>query len=251
MDERKRLDTEALIVGYAMSRLDADYKARRGAGTWKAAFQEAAAVLDAPPSSFNHLRDEFDPYHSNPRKGWRKRPLRPDRERIMLELADVGDDALAELVHRILAGNHGDVSEAVEALVLPTRTPANVAERLLTGRRAEEFFLQNCREIVGFDREEIADMRNSAQGFDFGIVPRRELAIEVKGLRAEAGRLSFTDREWTEAGHRRRDYWLVIVGNLAADPVARLIHDPHSSLDATCVYERSIRATWQCSASVR
>ena len=40
------LETSALIVGYAMSRLDTEYLAARGYRSWKAAFADAGKLLN-------------------------------------------------------------------------------------------------------------------------------------------------------------------------------------------------------------
>jgi len=100
---RTRLETEAIVVGYGMSRLDSEYLGRLGFGSWTVAFENAAASLQEPASSFRNLRDEFDPIHPNLRQGRHKRPLRQSRQRVIDELADVSDDALIELIRRILA----------------------------------------------------------------------------------------------------------------------------------------------------
>ena len=101
--QRTRLETEALIVGYAMSRLDTDYLRLRRFSQWQEAFCEAATALGEPKASFKNLRDEFDPLHDNPRLGWHQRQLRPNRQRVLDELHGVSDDALMELVGRIFA----------------------------------------------------------------------------------------------------------------------------------------------------
>ena len=62
------------------------------------------------------------------------------------------------------------------------RVAHNVAERLLTGRRAEEYFLQHSHSLVQVINDNILDLRNAACGFDFGVKGRAEWAIEVKGL---------------------------------------------------------------------
>jgi len=58
---RLRLDTEAIVIGYAMSRLDRIYLAVRHCATWDQAFLEAGGALSNPPATFKNLRDEFDP----------------------------------------------------------------------------------------------------------------------------------------------------------------------------------------------
>lgn len=67
---RSRLETEAIVLGYAMSRLDGKYLRHRGSRTWRSAFEEAAGALSIRSSSLKNLRDEFDPVHGNQRRGW-------------------------------------------------------------------------------------------------------------------------------------------------------------------------------------
>lgn len=248
--KRTRLETEALVLGYAMSRLDIDYLSGRKIKTWQQAYQEAAAALSKPLATFDNLRDEFDPIHPNPRQGWRNRPMRPNRERVVTELAEVSDEALMEMVSRILQRDEAAVVEAIDALAVVSKVPANVAERLLTGRRAEDYFLENALRLFNAEPEEVIDLRLSAGGFDFGIRNRLETAVEVKGLKLKSGGILFTDREWQEAGRRRQNYLLVVVGNLAAEPIAQVIPDPHAALNATCTLQTSVTAMWRSTVVV-
>jgi len=241
---RTRLETTALVVGYAMSRLDDRYLQSQGVRTWKAAFANAAKTLGVPPSSLKNLRDEFDPFHGNLRKGWWKRPLRRNRQRVMGDLSGISDDALLECVNRILENDEKATDELLDSIVDLRPRVHNVAERLLTGRRAEDFFLRYCEPWIGIPRSEVIDRRNSALGFDFAVAGHPERAIEIKGLRGSSGAILFTDREWSEAKLRKEDYWLVVVGNVAVTPTFRLWKDPHRCLNAQCRYQRSIAATW-------
>jgi hypothetical protein len=58
------------------------------------------------------------------------------------------------------------------------------------------------------------DRRQSACGYDFGVVRLPDVGIEIKGLKHNAGEVLFTDREWDEASIRLENYWLVVIGNL-------------------------------------
>ena len=206
-------------------------------------------MLNEPKASFKHLRDEFDPFHANPRLGWHRRELRPNRRRILEELGGVSDDALLELACRILAGNEPAVAEAVDALAVVTRVPGNVAERLLTGRRAEDYFLENCRALVQAEPADILDMRLSALGFDFGLKERPEQAIEIKGIKQTRGDILFTDREWLEAKRRRESYRLIVVA-LTAEPVAKIIVDPYANLAAASSVQTSVSVVWRSTVSI-
>jgi hypothetical protein len=243
------LETSAIIIGYAMSRLDRRYLTAQNCPSWKEAFRRAGVSLDVPPASFKNLRDEFDPVHGNARRGWHGRPLRANRQRVLGELCDVSDAALLELVARILSRDVEAIQSAVIPLSMPARVIPNVAERLLTGRRAEEHFLAHCEHIVDVARALLVDRRLDACGFDFG-VSDRELAIEVKGLKLLRGDILFTDREWSEATGRRDQYVLVVVGNLISKPKVRAIWNPASVLHASCTYRTSIAATWRANVAV-
>ncbi len=247
---RTRLETKSLVIGYAMSRLDDEYLAVRGLTKWRQAFAEAAAALSEPAASFKNLRDEFDPFHANSRLGWHKRPLRPNRLRIIEELQIVSSDALMEMVARILQHDEEAVAEAVDAMSFATRIPYNVAERLLTGRRAEEYFLEHSLSLVQVAAIDILDRRQDACGFDFGVRGNARLAFEIKGLKPLRGSIQFTDREWLEARSRQEHYCLVVVGNLAAEPIARVIPGPYSSLKTSCTLQTCVTAVWRSVVSV-
>ena len=244
------LETSALIVGYAMSRLDGVYLEARGLKSWKAAFADAGKLLDVAPASIKNLRDEFDPVHGNARRGWVDRPMRPNRQRVMGELCDVSDAALMEMIDRILARDPEAVQEVVTPLSKPAERMHNVAERLRTGRVAEQFFLEHSNAIIKIAPSLILDYRALARGYDFGVRERDGIAIEVKGLKQKRGGILFTDREWSEANVRRADFWLVVVGNIEANPIARLIPDPVAALKAECKYQTTIAASWRATVAV-
>ena len=227
-----------------MSRLDDRYLQSQGVRTWKAAFDRAAKALRVRPTSLKNLRDEFDPFHDNSRRGWRNRPLRPNRQRVMGDLSEVSDDALLESVNRILGGDARATEELLDSLVEVRPAVHNVAERLLTGRRAENLFLDKCESWIGIPRSQVLDRRDCAVGFDFAVAGLPERAIEVKGMKGYSGAIQFTDREWSEAKIRGAEYWLVVVGNLAALPVFQLWKDPQHVLIAQCRYQRSVAAVW-------
>jgi hypothetical protein len=248
--KRFRIETEAIVVGYAMSRLDRGYLDARNCSSWEQAFAEAANALSKPPRTFDNLRDEFDPVHPNPRRGWHQRQLRPNRQRVLDELKDLSDDALNELVARILQRDENAIAEAIDSLAVVNHIAHNVAERLLTGHRAEEYFLANSEPLIKVVGSDILDMRQMACGYDFGVQHKPEWAIEIKGLKATKGGILFTDREWSEAKARRENYWLVVVGNLSAQPAPCIIRDPHTVLPASSKYRQSLTVEWHAQISV-
>lgn len=166
----------------------------------------------------------------------------PNRVKVVEELREVSDEALVELVRHVLRVDDEEANGVLDTLALPSRQPAAAAERMLTGRLAEEFVLANAKRILGIASDALVDCRDAMRGFDF---EAGGLAIEVKGLQALRGNLLFTDREWSEARARRERYWLAVVGDVRNKPTARVLRDPAAQLPAQCTYETAVRATWR------
>lgn len=247
---RYLIEIEAIIVAYAMSRLDTDFLNRFSYNSWREAFRDSGGRLRVRPASMKNLRDEFDPFHPNVRKGWHKRPLRPNRQRVLGEFCEASDDALAEVVTRVLRGDK-EVQELVTNPIAATKARVeNVAERLRTGRLAEEFFLVNSERICGFPRSALIDTRLDARGFDFGVVSERRLAIEVKGLKLIRGDILFTDHEWQQATRRHGFYWLVVVGSVDRAPRAVMIKNPSASIRVVSTIRRSTVVSWKARVAV-
>ena len=242
---RQIIEYESLIVAYAMSRLDRRFLEKLGLQSWNAAFKAIGSQIDTKPASLKNLRDEFDPVHDNTRRGWINRPMRPNRQRVIAEFSELSDDGLMEIVDRILSRDPIVTNEVVEPLAASRSRLDNVAERLRTGRMAEEFFLRGSQSICGIGADELLDRRNDAQGFDFGVSSRSALKIEVKGLSVAAGDILFTDREWNVAKQSRELYWLVVVGRLPDAPLAKLVVDPFACLRIRSVIERCTRVSWR------
>jgi len=242
---RQIIEYESLIVAYAMSRLDRRFLEARGLPSWSAAFKQIGSQIDTKPASLKNLRDEFDPVHDNTRRGWINRPMRPNRQRVIAEFSELSDDGLMEIVGRILSRDPVVTNEVVEPLAASRNRLENVADRLRTGRMAEEFFLRESKRICGIGADEILDRRTDAQGYDFGVLSRSSLMIEVKGLSVAAGDILFTDLEWNVAKQNRGEYWLVVVGCLPDEPLAKLLIDPFARFRIRSVIERCTRVSWR------
>jgi len=69
-------------------------------------------------------------------------------------------------------------------------------------------------------------------------------------LKQAKGNIQFADREWREARTRQENYWLIVVGNMATEPVPRIIRNPHALLPAHSKYRQSIVVEWHSTVSV-
>lgn len=244
------IETEAIIVAYAMSRLNERFLARFRFSSWRRAFAATGSALDVPATSMKNLRDEFDPLHGF-RRGWHNRLLRPNRQRVLAEFCEVSDEALLEISERIFLRDNQVRNEVVQSIAFAKERIENVAERLRTGRRAEEFFLANTEQICGLSAMSMIDRRQDAVGFDFAVADRPELAIEVKGLKTRSGQVLFTDFEWRTARSVGKNYWLVVIGNLDANPGGKLWRNPTDCLQANAVLHHVAAVSWRARVSVQ
>jgi Protein NO VEIN, C-terminal len=235
------LSVEAIFVGYALSRLDSRFLRIFGFPTWQSAFKTCGESLGIKPSSLKNLRDEFDPLHTNARVGWWRRGLRDGRRRVHQEFALSSDEEVMHLASQFLGI---DIPKfKVSKSVLSASNAA--AERLRTGRRAEEFFLTNCKSIVDVSRDSVLDMRDALGGFDFRLKRQQSpRLIEIKGLRKNSGTLRFTDLEKRVAGHSKDQYALVVIHSLDQKPNWRMVQNPIDSMKFNQRVERIETVYW-------
>jgi len=92
-----------MISGYYLSRCDERAYQSLGFENKTATHIELARAFGIKPASVRNWRDEFDPVHENPRRGWDKREMAPSRVRVVEALGDVSDDDLLQLLRAAVA----------------------------------------------------------------------------------------------------------------------------------------------------
>lgn len=110
--------------------------------------------------------------------------------------------------------------------------------------------MNNAYALLQVEPINLLDLRQAACAYDFGVRAQPGWTIEVKGLKQTKGNIQFTDREWSEARIRQENYWLVVVGNIATEPLPRIIRNPHAQLAAYSTYRQSIVVEWHSIVSV-
>lgn len=91
----------SLIVAYFLSRVNNKGLKLLGYKSFTEAFSDFAAILDQKPATIKNMRDEFDPYFDNGRKGWYQRSLSKSRQEIFDEFADVPEEKLLAIINKI------------------------------------------------------------------------------------------------------------------------------------------------------
>lgn len=245
-------NSKALIVAYFLSRFDRDGLQRLGYKTFQDAFEAIGERLGVKPKTISNMRDEFDPYHYNSRKGWHQRPLSPSRVRVLESFQHMDFSEIFEIVKEIIGNSDFEATKLGRecSLILQNEQvdDSNSSDdnfsyspRGRTGQLAEEYFMNYFTKYSKPVSGVLEDKRLDGCGYDFEIC-RDEISpcfIEVKGdLGTNAG-LLFTSKEWDVAKQARKNYCLCTVRNLAADPTIHFLFDPFSAL----VPKRNIQHT--------
>lgn len=103
MDGETRAKKRAgLIISYYLSRCDLKAVKSLGYKNFTEAFQKIGDIINENPNNIKNMRDEFDPYFDNGRKGWYQRELRASRQEVFDNLANYTDEQVEDLVKEIL-----------------------------------------------------------------------------------------------------------------------------------------------------
>lgn len=236
---------KAIICGLFLSKFDSEGLTKLGFTTFKEAFNVLGLAIHSKPASIKNYRDELDPLFPNARRGWHKRELRGHCQKIYEIYRDYDLEDMAFLVSNI---THCSLTSNIEE---KDSESESFAKRLLTGRAAENFFLVNYRDEPEFALSDVIDVTQSGCGFDFRMQYNGTSAfeaVEVKGIRQEAGRISLTSKEHSIADIFGNRYYLYIVKNFDEKPYAVKYRNP---LRTGIAFDRIERKITQISWSTK
>lgn len=115
MKEKNKL---ALVVGFYLSKFDDIAYKNLGYKAIIETHKKIGKNLGVKASTIQNMRDEFDPYHSNSRKGWWQRGLTPSRQAVKNQFDHYSEPELRRLVQMILNNSPlpSDVSKKLAAI---------------------------------------------------------------------------------------------------------------------------------------
>lgn len=98
----KQHRTDSLTVALYLSRGNRQALNHLGYSNWNEAFLELGRILRQKPMTIKNMRDSFDPFYDNGRRGWYQRPPRPSRQTVMDHYNPLPFSILEEDVDEIL-----------------------------------------------------------------------------------------------------------------------------------------------------
>jgi len=251
MNKERKL---AHIVSYYLSRFDKEALLNLGYKTYKEAFTDISLKLGIVPNYIKFTRDEFDVIHPH-KLGWHKREMSNSVVNTINAFQGMDERALRYIVQTILL-NEVDSLEDIERIltIFPKeginekdRTAKIFVPRNITGRKAEEYFINYFHSNYNRIGEKLIDKRDFGCGYDFEIVGDSGTKyVEVKGVAAETGGVLFTSKEWATALEKDDEYYLCVVSDVMGETSISFLQNPSRYLNP----KRNILQTIQISYSV-
>ena len=247
----------ALIVAYYLSKFDKIAYEQLGISLSTETHKEIGRILGVKPNTVKNMRDDFDPFHDNPRVGWYQRPIRPSRAKVVEAFQDLSEEELRDIVLEILTNpefassdDFADVVEPISKRGQKRKGRSIFIVRGPTGRKAEEIYANHHRKTGEPIPGELRDTRDLGCGYDFEIVNGdRHAQVEVKGLDGGAGGIGFTSKEWDVAKKNGDSYFLAIVRNVYEEPTIQIIQNPASVLRPKKAVFTTVQVRWNVADS--
>ena len=102
-EEKHDLQEDSLIIGYYFSRENDNGLTCLGYKNFNIAFKDLSTIMNQKWTTLKNMRDEFDPYFDNGRKGWYQRKLSPSRQVIFDRFENVKSEELNTIVKDIIS----------------------------------------------------------------------------------------------------------------------------------------------------
>ncbi len=242
MDINKR--QQAIFCGLFLSQYNRLGLERLGFNSFKEAFNVLGFSIGIKPASIKNYRDEFDPLFPNNRTGWDKRPMRQNCVQAYEEYKGHSIEKMLSMIVQFTG-----CTPSVETVV--DKKTNTFAKRLLTGRAAENFFMENYRSEIVFQNTEAEDVTHTGCGYDFSLHRangKQDFAVEVKGLSALSGNIVLTEKEHEVGADLADSYFIYAVKNFNETPFAVTIRNPINSELVFKRHERKIiQLSWSAS----
>ena len=216
----------AIVIGLYLSRFNKQALDEFEFSGFHQAYNVLGFSLGVKPKSINNYRDEFDSIFPNGRRGW-QRELKPQSKAILDLAKDLTFDELTFIIKSHLS--HSEVN--LEDLQIPISSYQNKhefsASRLITGKAAEEYFVQVYSTIDIFTGYDISNTTNQGCGFDFKLSKgMSRYYVEVKGMNDRNGNILMTEKEHKRADELLNRYCLFVVRDFRNTPYHDYYLDP-------------------------
>lgn len=237
-----------MFVGLYMAKYNLPGIRDLGFTCWSDAFHTFANLTNRSWRSVKYYRDEFDPVFDNGRVGVVSREMYPTRKALLVRYGDLPQAEFALLIQDLFSSaGRFDLSVNKEAVKAGSKANS-FAERLRTGKGAEEWFLAHYAQYPRFAPCAVESTIDLGCGFDYKLTPPTEkfLGVEVKGIKAKKGEILLTEKEHQIAASLKKRFYLYVVTNFGSEPIPCIIEDPlNSGMSFECKTSSIEQKVWK------
>ena len=228
------------LIGYGLAKFNMDFVKCFGFKT-KTAFYERIVQMGVAETTgtVKNRQDLFDHFFDNGRRGWWQKGDMYIHRKLHIDalFKNAGVEEFAKVVNFHLQERFGAPAKetaATKAEGVSPLTKTKFKQLQITGQKAELFFMNNYEKCNSFENGVLEDARMFGDGYDFQIAVRRQFFLaEVKGVRADAGSIRMTRKEYETAVEHKNAYALVVVANLDEAPRMSVVFDPTATIKFT------------------
>lgn len=244
---------KAVLMGLFISKFSEKALESFGFTTLKEAYNVFGYSVNIRPTSIKLYQQEFDPYFPNGRKGWHKRGLREYCRKLMEKVNDLSFEEFHRLINSFVLDEYVDIKD-IRNNKRYSKERNFSANRQLTGKAAEEYFVMNYQNIAPFKNYSLKDTTNMGCGFDYKLsLKSSNYYVEVKGINESQGSILMTEKEYNMAEDLLERYCLFVVSNFKEEPFHQLFFNPvHCDFLLFQRQERQVmQVTYQTNISIK
>ena len=227
MDINFTKSEKAIIIGLYLSKFNKDGLTHLGfSGFWEA-FNALGYCIGVKPATVKNYRDEFDPYFPNNRKGWHNRSIKTYCKPILDNFSTLPLSEFTQLIKSIIYFVPSDD----EIITGKSESTTSVANRLITGLAAEQYFKDNYESISFFQHNTLKHTTFLGCRYDLELYlsGMKQYCVELKALAGKTGNITLTEKEYLVAEKMKDKYCLFIVKNFKEKPDHFCVFNPINS----------------------
>lgn len=217
---------KAMLMGLFMSKFDKRALNSFGFTSKQEAYNVFGYAVKASPNSIKLYKQEYDPYYPNGNNGFAKRKTKSHCLELMERFDYLNFEEFQCLVNMFVLDTYVDLGD-IRKNKRQSKERKFIANRLLTGKAAEEYFVMNYQKITPFQNYLLTDTTNMGCGFDYKLSLNTDnYYVEVKGINERQGSILMTDKEHSMAEDLMERYCLFVVCNFKKSPIHQMFFNP-------------------------
>ncbi len=217
---------KAMLMGLFIAKFDKRALNSFGFTSKQEAYNVFGYAVKASPNSIKLYKQEYDPYYPNGNRGFAKRKTKTHCLDIMKRFDDLSFEEFQCIVNMFVLDKYVDLRD-IRIDKRQSKERKFIANRLLTGKAAEEYFVMNYQNITPFKNYLLTDTTNMGSGFDYKLSLNADnYYVEVKGINERQGSILMTDKEHRMAEILLERYCLFVVCNFKKSPIHQMFFNP-------------------------